>query len=319
MESGKFTELFARHPGNPIIKPEDLPYLANSVFNAGATQTPEGILLLMRVEDRRGISHLTIARSRDGISGWQIEEKPALIPEPEDYPEEIWGIEDPRITWLEEEGLWAVLYTSFSQAGPLVSLLTTPDFKTFKRLGAVLAPENKDAALFPVRFQGRWLMLHRPVTANPEGGAHIWTASSENLRDWGNHRILLPARQGSWWDANKIGTCTPPLKTKDGWLLLYHGVKGTVSGSIYRLGMVLLDLDYPEKVLGRCSQWVMAPQMEYEMYGDVNHVVFPCGWVARGDELLLYYGCADSCISLARASISELLAWLKTDNILGAF
>src|SRR5919202_2329119 len=150
-----FRELFHRHKGNPILTISDWPYPANSVFNAGATLLPGGeTLLLVRVEDRRGISHLTAARSEDGMTNWRIDPQPTLLPDPQNYREEIWGIEDPRITWVEELDRYVVAYTSYSTSGPLVSLAVTRDFREFDRKGAVMPPEDKDAALFPRRFGG---------------------------------------------------------------------------------------------------------------------------------------------------------------------
>ena len=314
MKNLHFKELFRRHGGNPIITVKDIPYPANSVFNAGATRVGDEVLLLMRVEDRRGMSHLTVARSRDGIGNWRIDKQPSMMPNPETYPEEIWGIEDPRITCLEDQERWAIAYTAYSEGGPLVSLATTVDFKNFERLGPVMPPEDKDAALFPVSFNGRWAMIHRPVSAFRGLGAHIWISFSPDLKHWGEHRILIPARQGGWWDANKIGLSPPPLKTDEGWLILYHGVKVTGSGAIYRLGLALLDLEDPCRVIARSDQWVFSPEEDYEVFGDVDKVVFPCGWVAEGDHIRLYYGGADKCLALATASPSELLTWLKEHN-----
>jgi len=298
------TELFTRHPANPIITAADLPYAANSVFNPGATICDGETILLMRVEDRRGLSHLTVARSADGVTGWRIDEAPSFPPTPDTHPEEIWGIEDPRVTFIEEERRWIVAYTAYSRGGPLVSLATTEDFETFERLGAVLPPENKDAALFPVRFAGRWALIHRPM------GSHMWIAFSPDLRHWGDHGTLLHARDGGWWDARKIGLSPPPLETDRGWLILYHGVRTTASGSIYRLGLALLDLENPRRVLRRSSEWLFSPREPYERSGDVANAVFPCGWTLVDDEVRMYYGAADTSIGLATAQLSELLAWL---------
>lgn len=314
MSDQRFKELFTRYPGNPIIRATDLPYKANSVFNAGATLIDGETLLLMRVEDRRGISHLTVARSLDGITNWRIDAGPTLSPSPETHPEEVWGIEDPRITYVEEQKLWVVAYTAYSKGGPLVSLATTRDFRSFERKGAVMPPEDKDAALFPVRFGGRWAMLHRPVPAFPGVGAHIWISFSPDMKHWGDHQILVTARRGSWWDANKIGLSPPPLRTEEGWLILYHGVRTTAGGCLYRLGLALLDLEDPTKLVARSSEWVFAPEEDYEIVGDVDKVVFPCGWVAEGEELRLYYGGADKCLALATARIPDLLDWLKAHN-----
>lgn len=311
MSTEGFTELFKRHKGNPIISPGDIPYQANSVFNAGAAKSGDETVLLLRIEDRRGMSHLTAARSKDGLNNWHIDTKPTFIPRPDIYPEEIWGIEDPRITYLEERSQWAVTYTSFSKAGSLVSLAVTSDFQVFERIGTVMPPENKDAALFPVRFDDRWAMIHRPVASFPYIGAHIWISFSPDLKHWGDHRLLIEAREGGWWDAGKVGISTPPLKTEQGWLILYHGIRKTVSGAIYRLGLALLDLNNPCKVTHRSDEWVFTPEETYERVGDVGNVIFPTGWIQNENDIRLYYGGADTCIAVATTKTSELIDWLS--------
>jgi predicted GH43/DUF377 family glycosyl hydrolase len=305
-------ELLQRYPHNPIITVKDIPYKVSSVFNTGATLYGNETLLLLRIEERKGISHLTTARSKDGLSDWKFDNKPAFVQAPERYPEELWGIEDPRITFLEEPKEWAIVYTAYSENGPLVSIATTDDFKTFKRLGPAMLPTDKDAALFPIQFDGRWVMIHRPVpAAHPSVQAHIWISFSPDLKHWGEHRILFKARSGAWWDAHKIGLASPPVKTSEGWLLFYHGVKQMVGGDIYRVGLALLDLNNPTKVICRSEEWIFGPQELYERIGDVSNVTFPCGVVTKGDDITLYYGAADSCIGVATGSISEMLSWLR--------
>lgn len=303
--------LFTRHRANPILTVDMLPYRANSVFNPGACRIGDRTLLLIRVEDLRGISHLLVARSEDGASRWRFDPEPLLVPEPGAYPEEIWGCEDPRITWLPELEEWAIAYTAFSRRGPLVSLAMSRDFTEIRRLGPVMPPEDKDAALFPRRIGGRWAMIHRPSPLR--GGAHIWLSFSPDLLHWGDHQLLLEARDGAWWDAGKIGLGPPPLETRDGWLLCYHGAHLTGSGPIYRVGLALLDLEDPRIVLRRTDEWVLAPTAPYERSGDVNKVVFPTGWVVDQPSgiLSLYYGAGDSVIALATARLDEVLDALR--------
>jgi predicted GH43/DUF377 family glycosyl hydrolase len=301
--------LFTRVPANPIIVASDLPYPANAVFNPGAARVGRETVLLMRVEDLRGISSLYVARSADGVTGWQFDEQPLLAPDP-DHREEVWGCEDPRLTWLPEREEWAITYTAFSNRGPLVSLATTRDFREVLRLGPVMPPEDKDAALLPHRFAGRWAMLHRP--AQLIGGAHIWISYSPDLRHWGDHTLLMEAREGAWWDAAKIGLGPPPLLIDEGWLIMYHGAHPTASGPIYRVGMALLDRDDPSEVLRRSDEWVLAPSASYERTGDVNRVVFPTGWTLDepAGQLRLYYGAADSVIAVATASLQAVLEYV---------
>lgn len=303
-------DLIHRHPANPILTAAEWPYPVNSVFNAGATRLTDGsTLLLCRVEDRRGHSHLTAARSRNGIDGWEIDPQPTLAPDPGRYPEELWGIEDPRITYVPEMEKYAVVYAAYSRGGPAVSLALTEDFREFERYGNVMPPEDKDAALFPHRIGDSWAMIHRPVGPI---GAHMWVSYSPDLRHWGSHKMILEARRGGWWDANRIGLAAPPIETQRGWIMLYHGVRMTPGGCLYRLGMALFDLQTPEHCLQRSETWIFGPEEYYERFGDVGNVVFPCGYTIAddGDTLNLYYGGADSCIALATASIQKLLDWL---------
>ena len=141
-------------------------------------------------------------------------------------------------------------------------------------------------------------------------GAHIWISFSPNLKHWGEHQEIIQAREGGWWDANKIGLCSPPLQTKAGWLILYHGVRTTASGSIYRLGVALLDLENPAKVIRRTDEWIFGPKAHYEREGDVDDVVFPCGWVNKGGKMFIYYGAADSSLCLATADLDELVEFV---------
>ena len=300
-----------RSDANPILTAADAPYAANSVFNPGAAQVGRETILLVRIEDLRGISRLHVARSLDGVSEWRFDPEPLLRSDVDRYPEEIWGCEDPRLAWLPERHEWAIAYTAFSRRGPLVSLATTRDFRSVQRLGPVMPPEDKDAALFPRRIRGRWVMIHRPSPLR--GAAHMWTSSSPDLRHWGDHTLLLEAREGAWWDAGKIGLGPPPLETAEGWLLMYHGVRTTADGSIYRAGLALLDLEDPGIVLHRTEEWAFGPAAPYEVTGDVGQVVFPCGWIldVETDQLRLYYGAADTVVGLATARFSDVMACVR--------
>jgi predicted GH43/DUF377 family glycosyl hydrolase len=304
-------ELFQRHESNPILTAAQWPYPVNSVFNPGVVLLPDGnTLLLCRVEDRRGLSHLCAARSANGIDNWQIDSQPTLLADPKHYPEELWGIEDPRITYLPELILYAVVYTTYTSNGPGVALALTDDFHHFDRYGLIMQPEDKDAVLLPYRIDGNWALIHRPVSA-PK--ANIWISYSPDLRSWGNHKLMLEARLGGWWDANKIGLASPPIETAKGWLVIYHGVRQNAAGSIYRLGLALFDLHAPEICLKRSDEWIFGPEEPYEQRGDVDNVVFPCGHTiaADGDTIRLYYGAADTCIALASGSVRAILEWLE--------
>ncbi len=304
-------ELFRRHKLNPILTAADWPYPINSVFNPAATLLADGTtLLLCRVEDRRGHSHLTAARSANGVDDWQIDPQPTMLAEPDKHPEELWGIEDPRVTFIPELKKYAIVYTAYTRDGPGVALAFTEDFRAFERFGLIMSPEDKDAALLPHRIGGNWALIHRPVSA-PR--AHMWISYSPDLHHWGSHKIMLESRRGAWWDANKIGLSPPPIETPQGWLVIYHGVKHTAAGCIYRLGLALFDLQSPERCIKRGDEWVFGPVEPYEQHGDVGNVVFPCGYTIApdGDTLNLYYGAADTSIGLATGSLRALLEWLE--------
>ncbi len=301
-------ELFSRHAANPILTAGQWPYPANAVMNPAAVTLDGETILLVRVEDLRGISHLTVARSANGVDGWAVAAEPLLAPDEEDAHEQ-WGFEDPRVVWVDELGRFVITCTAYGPAGPAVYLATTEDFATVERHGVIRQPEDKNAALLPHRIEGKWVLLHRPKTEFGGARGEILLSRSADLTSWSAPEQVLQPRAGAWWDSLRIGMGPPPLKTRAGWLLIYHGVKDTVSGELYRVGLALLDLDEPTRVLRRLPAWILAPLAPYERIGDVPNVVFPCGLVhdEAGDEIRLYYGAADSCVCLATVGLDELL------------
>ncbi len=309
-----YETLLQRHPSNPILTAADWPYPAHTVFNPAATRLRDGTtVLLCRVEDRRGHSHLCAARSANGIDGWIIDAQPTLQPDPENHPEELWGIEDPRITFVEELDRYVVAYTAYGKAGPGVALALTEDFRHFDRFGIVMQPDDKEAALLPRRVGGKFALVHRPME---DDGAHVWISFSPDLRNWGTHKLMLEARRGGWWDANKVGLSPPLIETPQGWLMIYHGVRQTGAGCLYRLGLALFALDKPEHCIARGDSWIFGPETSYEREGDVGYVAFPCGYTIGddGDRLNVYYGAADTSIALASGSIRNLLRWLDENG-----
>jgi len=305
-------ELFKRYEGNPILTPAHWPYKVNAAFNPGAAKIGDEVLLLVRVEDMQGYSHLTVAKSKDGRTNWQIDTKPTLKAK-KSLNEDIMGLEDPRIVWLDKIQKYVITCTTFFAKAigspPTVSFITTKDFRTFDRLGPLLMPENKDAALFSQSFNGRYALINRPIIG---GKADIWISFSPDLKHWGEHRVLIPVRPRSW-DSHKVGLGPPPIKTREGWLIIYHGVRVTASGALYRIGLALLDLDNPLKVIRRSREWVFGPKENYEKMGDVANVTFPCGVILNQemDELLIYYGAADTVVGLAIANIKDIIDYLK--------
>lgn len=294
-------ELFERSLHNPVLTVDDLPFPAIAVYNTGVIEVEGEILLLVRVEGTDGVSRLHVGRSRDGATNWRFDPKPLLAPEDADSPYIEYGCEDPRLTFVEELGAWVIAYAAASAAGAGVALALTEDWRSVKRLGVVLTPSNKNAALFPRRIGGEWVMLHRPDLGS------IWLARSPDLHYWGKPELVMRQRGGTWWDGVRIGAGTVPIETPGGWLIIYHGVKEVARIPNYRLGVALLDLENPSKVLARCQHPVLAPQTNYERQGNGINVVFTCGALVRGDEIWLYYGAADTCIGLAKARLRGVL------------
>jgi predicted GH43/DUF377 family glycosyl hydrolase len=263
------------------------------------------------VEDRRGISHLTVARSTDGVSNWVVDAVPLLVPAP-DHPQEAWGVEDPRVTRVDELDCWVITYTAFGPQGPAVALATTRDFLTVERHGVVCPPEDKDAAMLPRRVGGHFILFHRPVSTIG-GRPGVWMSRSADLRGWAAPEPVFGPRPGGWWDSARVGIGAPPIETPEGWLLVYHGVRDTVAGALYRAGLVLLNLDNPAIVLARSAEWVLGPTERYELTGQVPGVVFPCGLThTKTGELRLYYGAANTGIAMATARLDDVLTFLTT-------
>ena len=296
-----------RYKSNPILTKENVPFKVNSIFNPGAVKIDNKYLLLCRVEMPSGRSSFVIAESNDGYN-FTVADKPTLTPldHKEHFEYVEWGIEDARINPLE--GKYYLTYTGYSKNMPLVILTETKDFKNFKIHGPISEPSNKDSSLFPEKINGYYYKIDRP---SAEDRRDIWISRSPDLIHWGSPRNLMQPEQGTW-ENDKIGSSSNPIKTDQGWLMLYHGVRGFGITSLYKLGVVLLDLDEPWKVIGKSKEPILIPEEDYERIGDVNNVVFSNGWVVEDDgSVKIYYSGADTNICVAETSLNELIAVCK--------
>jgi predicted GH43/DUF377 family glycosyl hydrolase len=297
-------DVIHRWEGNPIISLEDIPFPCNTVFNAAAAIFGDHYLLLIRVEDKCGRSIFALARSEDGYR-FVVDPKPVMTPtDTEPFATyEACGIEDPRITCLE--GTYYVMYTAYSHYGPRLALAKTDDFTNFTRIALISEPVNKDGALFPTKINGRYARLDRPMV-----GSHgdIWVSYSEDLIHWGNAQVAMTTR-ADHWDCVRVGASAPPIATDQGWLEIYHGVKDTAAGPIYRLGVAMLDLQDPAQVVGRAAIPILTPREYYERVGDIGNVVFSCGAIVEQHTGLvkIYYGAADTCICVGIAKLDALI------------
>lgn len=247
------------------------------------------------------LSHLHLARSRDGIH-FDVSEEPFIFPENQ---EEAFGTEDCRISQIGDT--YFLTYTAVSGDGYGVALATTQDFVHFERYGMIFPPQNKDACFFPEKIRERYIALHRPLVTY-FGKPSIWYAESHDFVHWGNHSCVLRPNDNQW-EQEKIGAGPQPIKTPEGWLLLYHGCGRNY---VYSLSLCLLDLEDPRHILKRSRVPILIPEDAWEKVGLFPNVVFSNGWVQEPDGFLrIYYGAADSSICLAETTVDDLLKSLK--------
>ncbi|EOL45262.1 hypothetical protein RV11_GL000779 [Enterococcus phoeniculicola] len=249
------------------------------------------------------LSYIRIARSKDGHH-FTVDEEAFLYPFNE-Y--QTYGIEDARCTQIGET--FYINFSSVSPKGVCDSLVSTQDFQTYQDLGNIFAPENKDVLIFPEKINGKYYALHRP-SLKSIGNYDIWIASSPDLVSWGNHHHLLGIRENNW-DSGRIGGGLVPIRTEQGWLVIYHGA---TKEHRYCMGAALLDLENPTRVIARSLQPIMEPEADYEKNGFFGDVVFGCGGIQEEDQLTMYYGVADTSMAGCTLSISAILQQLKEEN-----
>lgn len=247
------------------------------------------------------LSHLRLLCSDDGIKFYEPKGYEPLMGS--GYQENF-GIEDCRVAKIDDT--YYLTYTAVSDNGVGVGLRTTTDWKTFEHKGMIIAPHNKDCAIFEEKINGKYYMLHRPSSV-AIGGNFIWLAESPDGIHWGNHQCIIKTRKGHW-DSARVGAGAAPIKTEKGWLEIYHGANADHQ---YCLGAFLMDLNDPSKVISRTVKPIMRPKENYELSGFFGHVVFTNGHIVNGDELTIYYGAADEFVCGARFLISENLGRLE--------
>jgi predicted GH43/DUF377 family glycosyl hydrolase len=296
-------DLLHRWERNPILTLQDVPYRCNTVFNGTPVKIDGTYHMIVRVEGQQGYSFFALAHSGDGLH-FEVEKNPCLLPANRE-PWKTWeenGIEDPRLTVIDGE--YYVMYTAVSDYGHYIALAKTEDFHRFERIAIVSEPGNKDGVLFPEKIAGLYARLDRPYG---RGLGCIWVSYSPDLVHWGKSEFVCAPRP-RYWDSYRIGASAPPIRTDRGWLEIYHGVKMTSAGPIYRIGTLMLAPDNPAHVVGRCLEPLLSPREDYERIGDVGNVVFACGAVVENDgEVKIYYGAADTSICVATARLDEII------------
>ncbi len=297
-------DLLHRYEGNPLLTAEDVSIRCNTVFNGTPVKINGEYLMLTRIEGQQGYSFFALARSSDGLN-FEVDPEPCMVPS-QDGPWQEWeehGIEDPRLTIID--GKAYIVYTVVGRHGHCIALASTDDFINYERIAVISEPGNKDGVLFPEKINGLYARLDRPIG---KGIGSVWISYSPDLISWGRSEFVFGPR-ARYWDSFRIGASAPPILTDHGWLEIYHGVRMTSAGPIYRVGSIMLDRDNPTRVIGRCLPALLSPRENYERIGDVGNVVFACGAIVEDDgEVKVYYGAADASICVASAHIDEIIA-----------
>jgi beta-1,4-mannooligosaccharide/beta-1,4-mannosyl-N-acetylglucosamine phosphorylase len=313
-----------RHSRNPLISRSDIPSVpphlvdVTSVFNPGAVRWNDKIVLILRVQNRGRETFLLPAFSPNGVD-FEISDEPIQLRGLDSLGYRVYHVYDPRITRIDNS--FYVTVAMDTDTGCRVGLAVTRNFRDYDFLGVPLQGDARNAVLFPEKIGGEYFMLYRPnrtrVDGNVASGSEIELATSPDMINWTPRQLVMSGRFHFWDEF--IGSGPPPIKTRHGWLHIYHGVATHFAASnIYQAGVVLLDLENPGKVIGRCRYNIHEPRELYEQVGQVQNVIFPTGLIADFQDadrfvdddarLLIYYGAADTCVALAETTVQELLS-----------
>jgi beta-1,4-mannooligosaccharide/beta-1,4-mannosyl-N-acetylglucosamine phosphorylase len=302
--------VFKRYKGNPIITAKEVPR-ANSIHNSAIVRFGEGYAGIFRVDEIDFNFTMHVGRSKEGIK-WQIDPNIMHIENSDPYLTVKDRTYDPRVTRIDDT--YYVTWCLDSPQGPCIGMATTKDFRTFRQKENITLPANRNCVLFPRKIDGKYAMLSRPSDRGHTPFGDIFYSESPDLTYWGCHRFVFGTVESSW-QSTKTGPGPIPIETEEGWLLIYHGVWTSCNGYLYYVGGALLDLEKPWKVLYRTKDYLLAPTEVYERVGDVPNVVFPSSAVLNGNILRVYYGCADTCISMAEAKIGDVVDFIKTHSL----
>lgn len=293
-----------RYKKNPILTKDDIPYPVATVHNAGVTKYDGQYIMVFRSHLTNGRSILGLARSNNGYD-FKVEPKPFMTPSASGLfgKYEEYGVEDPRITYIDGEYL--ITYSAYSRHGVRIGLARTKDFKTIERFSLITEADYRNVVIFPEKFNGLYVRMDRPHSEISPWST--WISYSPDLRYWGDSKVIMKPVQYHW-DEMKIGPGAPPFKTDSGWIDIYHGVFPTMDGSVYRLGVALHDLEDPSVIIGVGDHWILQPEEVYEITGYVHNVVFTCGAVPEDDGTVkIYWGGADKVMCAGTARIDDLV------------
>lgn len=301
-----------RYSENPIIKRNPLPNVAR-IFNSAVMQYGDGYIGVFRGEQRDGMPHIYLGRSKDAIN-WEFEPEKINFTDENGEPFMPVYAYDPRLVKVDD-----TYYIIWCQDGygASIGMAKTTDFKTFTRIESPFLPYNRNAVLFPRKINGNYVMLSRPCDNGHTAFGDIFLSESPDMEFWGRHRHVM-GKSDNWWEGLKIGGGAAPIETSEGWLIFYHGVVNTCNGYVYSIGAAVLDINEPSRVLHRCSNYILTPEEWYEERGFVPNVCFPCATLSDSDtgRIAIYYGCADSYVGVAFTTVQDVWDYiLKYDSV----
>ncbi|MBN2210187.1 MAG: glycoside hydrolase family 130 protein [Sedimentisphaerales bacterium] len=303
-------EIMWRYSKNPVIDVKPIP-VAQAIYNSAVVPYQGRFAGVFRTEYRDRMPHLHFGTSPDGVT-WNIEHEEIRMACDDSERSITDYAYDPRVCKIED-----TYYVTWCNGyhGPTIGIAQTKDFKHYERLENAFLPFNRNGVLFPRKINGNFAMLSRPSDNGHTPFGDIFYSESPDMEYWGRHRYVM-GHGGQWWQRTKIGAGPIPIETKEGWLLIYHGVITQCNGFVYSVGAALLDLEQPWKVLYRTNQHILTPEEDYECVGLTPNVVFPCAALcdAPSGRIAVYYGAADTTTCLAFTQADELIAFTRQNS-----
>lgn len=300
-----------RYSGNPLF---DIPKMRAfwHICNSAVVMVDGKYIGVFRCENKSGKPDLYLGKSDDGAK-WDVSETEIVFlkenGERFSYPYAY----DPRIIKIED-----AYYIVFCAdiGGPSIYIAKTVDFERFEMIPTGFLPFNRNGVLFPEKINGQYVMLNRPSDSGNTPFGNIYISYSNDMVYWGNHKLLMENFHNEcYWERIKIGAGPTPIKTDEGWLLIYHGVQATCNGYTYSMGVALLDLEDPSIVKYRANRYLLTPEESYEVTGFTPNCIFPCSALVNDDgKVAIYYGAADTNMAVAFTTVDKLLDFVKTYN-----
>ena len=295
-----------RYSNNPIINRNPFNN-ASRVFNSAVIAYKDEFIGVFRADTNTGVPYLFLGHSKDGLS-FTFDEEPISFYKENGEKVRFEYAYDPRL--VEIDGTYYVIFCT-NNYGPTLGLGKTKDFKHFDLIDNPFLPFNRNGVLFPRKINGQYAMLSRPSDSGHTMFGDIFVSYSKDLEYWGHHQHVME-RGYEWWCGTKIGAGPAPIETDLGWLVFFHGANLTCSGLVYCIGAAILDRDDPSKVLHRCGNFLLAPEMPYEVSGFVPNVLFPVSTLtdSKTGRIAIYAGGADTITELLFTDIDTVVDYI---------